>query len=335
MSAVQELWYKKSLVAWLLGPLSVLFCLISGVRRSLFRAGIKTSSKPDAFIIVVGNITVGGNGKTPVVLAVVEHFKTQGVLVGVLSRGYGGTMTAHPHLVSPNDDASVVGDEPSLIARRAGVPVVIDPIRARGAAKLADELGCKVIVCDDGLQHYALKRDLELVVMDKRLLGNGHLLPMGPLREKPNRLASADALILNGDVDLTALNQTVNLPQDFGFTLIGNGFVNVRNHELKRVSTDFTGKRVSALAGIGHPQRFFKQLSDMGVDTARCRAFADHHHFQPEDLPDGTVLMTEKDAVKVREFAHEDCWYLPVKASFPTTFYAFLHRHYVNYSKEK
>ena len=324
MSAVQELWYKKSLVAWLLWPLSVLFCLISGVRRSLFRAGIKTSSKPDAFIIVVGNITVGGNGKTPVVLAVVEHFKTQGVLVGVLSRGYGGTMTAHPHLVSPNDDASVVGDEPSLIARRAG-----------GAAKLADELGCKVIVCDDGLQHYALKRDLELVVMDKRLLGNGHLLPMGPLREKPNRLASADALILNGDVDLTALNQTVNLPQDFGFTLIGNGFVNVRNHELKRVSTDFTGKRVSALAGIGHPQRFFKQLSDMGVDTARCRAFADHHHFQPEDLPDGTVLMTEKDAVKVREFAHEDCWYLPVKASFPTTFYAFLHRHYVNYSKEK
>ena len=137
MGFIQRLWYQQSVLAWLLWPLSVLFGLISAVRRSLFRAGIKKSSKPDAFTIVVGNITVGGNGKTPVVLAIVEHFKKQGVPVGVLSRGYGGTMDVHPHLVSQDDAASLVGDEPSLIARRTGVPVVIDPARARGAAKLA------------------------------------------------------------------------------------------------------------------------------------------------------------------------------------------------------
>lgn len=335
MEFVQRLWYQQSVLAWLLWPLALLFGLISGFRRSLFRAGIKTSSKPDAYIIVVGNITVGGNGKTPVVLSVVEHFKSQGVPVGVLSRGYGGTVTDHPHLVSTDDAASMVGDEPSLIARRTGVPVVIDPVRARGAAKLADELNCKVIVCDDGLQHYALKRDLELVVMDKRLVGNGHLLPMGPLREKPARLTAVDAIVLNGDVDLTTLSRQQDLPPQFDFSLSGNGFVNVSDPQIQRPATAFSGLPVTAMAGIGHPQRFFSQLSDMGVNTVQCEAFADHYQFEPADVPAGTVMMTEKDAVKIHAFAHKDCWYLPVDAQFSSSFYAFLDQRYANYCKEK
>ena len=322
---INTLWYQKSKRVWLLWPLALLFAFVSACRRWLFKAGLKKRSHPGAFVIVVGNISVGGNGKTPVVLAITEHFKRKGLKPGVLSRGYGGTMQHHPYRVMPGDDAAVCGDEPALIAGRTGVPVVIDPVRARGAKMLAEELHCDVIICDDGLQHYALERDLELVVMDSRGTGNGHLLPMGPLREKPWRLASVDGIILNGNADLTALQQQLTLPPAFNLTLEGRYFCNVLEPARKTGIQDVCAKSgIHALAGIGHPDRFFRQLEMYGITLSSTQPLPDHHHFTAADIPPDTVVMTEKDAVKARAFAHEDCWYLPVDAVLPEEFYDLL-----------
>lgn len=316
--SIQSLWYKHTLRSWLLWPLAVLFGLITGCRRWLYRKGIKSSSRAEAFVIVVGNITAGGNGKTPVVLALVEYLRARGIKVGVLSRGYGGTARAFPHLISPQDPATLVGDEPRLIASRTGVPVVIDPQRARGAAYLANHCDCEVIICDDGLQHYALHRDMEIVVMDGRGVGNGHLMPMGPLREKPWRLQTVDMIIANGEVNSQLLTSKTPC---FSMTLKGTRFVNVKDLQRERTAADFTDSAITAMAGIGHPQRFFSQLTTLNITPQSTIPFADHYQFTPQDIPAGTVLMTEKDAVKVGSFAHEDCWFLPVDAMLPDTFY--------------
>ncbi|AXR06465.1 tetraacyldisaccharide 4'-kinase [Salinimonas sediminis] len=323
MSVLERAWYRAGPWLWLLWPLSWLFAIISASRRYLFKAGFKASSKPaGTLVIVVGNISVGGNGKTPVVIDVAEYLLKQGLRPGILSRGYGGSNTVFPHLVTAGDTAAQVGDEPKLMALRTGVPVVTDPKRARGANWLREQHQCNVIVCDDGLQHYALKRDMELVVMDERRFGNGHLLPMGPLREGVWRLDTVDMIIHNvrqfGSARLLGV-----APAQYPMQLAPNHFVNVADPSLTQSLATFmeTDRNITALAGIGNPARFFSQLDNLGISCKQQIPFADHYEFSPQDIPSGTVVMTEKDAVKVASFAHDDCWYIKVSAQLPQAFY--------------
>ncbi len=319
MPALQRMWYQGHPLQWLLLPFTWLFSALTALRRRCYAWGLLRTHRVEAFVIVVGNISVGGNGKTPVVLALAEHLRQQGIAAGILSRGYGAKSDYYPRLVQATDPAGQVGDEPRLLARRSGLPVVIDPVRARGAKYLSEELKCDVIICDDGLQHYALHRDMELVVMDGRGLGNGHLLPMGPLRERDWRLAQVDAIIHNTGLT-TAPALTVSGPRQYAMTLHPGEFKNVCDPDVTRQAEDFGP--VAACAGIGAPDRFFSQLRAMGLTLDITRGFPDHHHYRAGDVPAGTVIVTEKDAVKLQHIAHADCWYLPVDAQLPTDFYA-------------
>lgn len=315
---VQQKWYEGHPAVWLLAPLALVFFFVSAIRRALFKIGVKKAYRPRVPVIVVGNISVGGNGKTPVVLALAEYYTKRGVNVGILSRGYGAKSPSYPRIVAAGDDAKEVGDEPRLLAGRSGCSVVIDPVRARGARFLEDECGCELIICDDGLQHYALKRDIELVVMDDRRVGSGYLLPMGPLREGLWRLGKVDAIIHNG---ATIPNFEQSVAPQFLMSLSAGEFVNVLDNQRTTSISSLQSLKCKAMAGIGSPQRFFEQLTSMGIDLAESRALPDHHEYQKEDVLSGTLLMTEKDAVKVKSLAHPDCWFLPVTADISPDFY--------------
>ncbi len=286
-----------------LGPLTAIFALLSGIRRAQYRLGQRHACKSEAPVVVVGNISVGGTGKTPVTLALVEALQARGLKPAIVSRGYGAQCVDFPRLVVAKDSASEVGDEPLLLARRADCPLVIDPERCRGVAYLNEQFSPDVIISDDGLQHYAMGRAFEIVVSDAaRGFGNGFLLPLGPLREPVSRLQNVDAHFINGD-------------QSKGFVLQWRAVVNVATAE-RVVIEDFDFAEVAyAVAGIGHPARFFDQLASHGFN-GQYLDFPDHHQFAEGDLPsDGRVLMTEKDAVKCAQLAHADrCWYIEVTA---------------------
>ncbi len=322
-----RVWYQSSLTwwLWLLWPLRVVFSIVSATRRWLYRHEVLSSSHPGVCTLVVGNLSVGGNGKTPVVIAVAEHFAAQGWRPGILSRGYGGQCRQFPHRVGLEDTASWVGDEPLLIARRTHCPVVIDPIRIRGARALIEQHGCNLLICDDGLQHYALQRDIELVVMDERQLGNGQLLPMGPLREGPWRLKSVTAVVHNGAAAQLA-EQMIPADRQFRMTLQPQAFRKLTQPEVTATAAELNQaySQLHAIAGIGYPARFFNTLQDLGINISTTRAFNDHHQFVAADVPAAPVVMTEKDAVKVTPFAHTDAWYLPVSAALPAALYATL-----------
>ncbi|GEA13266.1 tetraacyldisaccharide 4'-kinase [Alteromonas sp. KUL49] len=318
MDSFLRAWYRGHVGFYLVAPLTLLFYLLSTLRRKLYKAGVLKSTSCSAKVIVVGNISVGGNGKTPVVLALASYYQNKGLDVGILSRGYGGKSPSYPKEVTLATPASEVGDEPKLLKSRANVTVVVDPVRARGAEFLASELGCDIIICDDGMQHYALQRDVEIVVMDERRLGSGLLLPMGPLREGRWRLDTVDAIIHNTS---SVFEEISPRTKEFGMVLEGNEFVSVACPERVKSVDSFVGGTLSAIAGIGYPQRFFDTLKSMGLTIKQAIPFVDHHSFEPSDIPSGTVLMTEKDAVKVTDFAHEDCWYLPVTATIAPEFY--------------
>lgn len=321
MDGLVKRWYSNSLLVWLLFPFSLLFGFITSVRRTAYVLGIKKVFRPTAKVIVVGNISVGGNGKTPVVLALSRYYKAKGVRVGILSRGYGGKSSYYPRQVTLNDDAAEVGDEPRLLAIRSKVPVVIDPIRRRGAAYLSNELHCDLIICDDGLQHYALARDVEIVVMDERLVGNGYLMPMGPLREGVWRLKTVDAVVHNRS-DNTLPPLDIKPTKQYAMQLQPGSFSSVVNPEVTVTKAELAKHPLVAMAGIGSPERFFSQLAEMGMRLQRTVAFPDHHQFHRDEIPPGHVIMTEKDAVKVTDFAHANCWYLPVSAHIDPAFYA-------------
>ncbi|WP_133469634.1 tetraacyldisaccharide 4'-kinase [Paraglaciecola marina] len=315
MSFIDKLWYSPSWYHWpfiiLLLPLTLLFWGVSASRRFAFNTGVKKSTSVAAPVIVVGNISVGGNGKTPLVVYLAKRLRQEGYHPGVLSRGYGAKQTSFPHFVTASCTAHQVGDEPVLMRQHINCPLVIDPIRARGANKLVDDHKCNVIICDDGLQHYALVRDIEIVVMDgQRLTGNGCLLPSGPLREGLWRLKSVDFVVLNGGLANNG---------EYLMALESGRLVNVSNPN-KSLSIHDISQDVTAIAAIGNPQRFFTMLEQKQVKLKTCTSFVDHHQFTVKDIPSGTVIMTEKDAVKCREFAHKDCWYLPVNAHLPQQF---------------
>lgn len=305
--ALLQRWYSPRPAPMLLRPLAAVYGAIAARRR---RRLSNAAVKPALPVVIVGNISVGGTGKTPMVIWLVEHLRTWGWRPGVISRGYGAKPPSVPFTVTPSGRAGECGDEPLLIARRTGVPVMIAPDRTAAAQVLIDSGEVDILVADDGLQHYRLARDLELCVVDgARGLGNAALLPAGPLREPPQRLREVDWVVVNGDgwADdaLPLLRMQLALSQ--AWSLDGAGACAV---------TAFAGRRVHAVAGIGHPQRFFEALRSQGIEVIE-HAFPDHHAYAEADLVFGDklpILMTEKDAVKCQGFALHDAWQLPVTA---------------------
>ena len=307
---LERCWYGRCRYRFLLIPLSLAFFLLAAGRRLAYRAGLFRVQRLSVPVIVVGNLGVGGSGKTPLTLRIVQWLAELGYHPGIISRGYGGHARS-PMPVKADSDPALVGDEPVLLARRTACPVWIGRKRAEaGRRLLAFHPEVDVLVADDGLQHYALDRDMEIVVVDGlRGFGNGHLLPAGPLREPLGRLATVDAVVVNGgDPDAFILPQP-----SFAMSLAGTIFRNLRDPALSAVAAEFAGRQVHALAGIGHPQRFFDHLERLGLDVIP-HAFPDHHSYRAEDLPAGTLLMTEKDAVKCAAFAPSDAWALAVDA---------------------
>lgn len=306
-------WQKRGATAVLLLPFALPFAFSVNLRRLAYRFGWLTSVKLPVPVLVVGNITAGGSGKTPLVLHLVQELSRRGWRPGIVSRGYGGSLTG-VEAVSAASDPARVGDEPLLMARRAGCPVFVGRDRVAAAqALLATHADCNLLVADDGLQHLRLARDVEIVVMDERGIGNAWPLPAGPLRECPERIAEAHALVLNGEA---AVLPYAHPGKVFRMRLAGDRFRNLHDPQRTCSAGELRGKRLHALAGIGDPARFFRQLEGMGLMPA-AHAFPDHYVFKPSDLAFAgadALLMTEKDAVKCQAFAPSETWVLPVEA---------------------
>lgn len=301
------LWYRTTALTLLLLPLSWLFRGAAALRRLAYRRGWRKTYRMPAPVIIVGNITVGGTGKTPLVIWLIEFLQRQGCRPGVISRGYGGKAKAWPGEVTPDSDPYEVGDEPVLIARHARCPVVVGPNRVLAAQTLLANYDCDVIVSDDGLQHYALERDVEIAVIDgERRHGNRQCLPAGPLREPIQRLREVDIVVANGG----------GRPGEYVMNLAGERARNLADESRWLPLSEFRGEPVHAVAGIGHPERFFNALRKQGLSITAHR-FPDHHRYRARDLNFGDaspVLMTEKDAVKCRAIAASHHWYVPVEA---------------------
>lgn len=301
-------WYAGHPALALLRPLEALYRRVVTRKRARFLSGESASYRAPVPVIVVGNITVGGTGKTPMILWLIEHCRQQGLKVGVVSRGYGAKPPQLPWRVQADQAAGQAGDEPLLIVQRTGVPLMIDPDRSRAVQALLASEPLDLILCDDGMQHYRLARDLELVLIDAaRGLGNGRCLPAGPLREPAERLREADAVLFNG--------ASADRADGFGFRLQPSSLVNLRTGERRALDHFPAGQRLHAVAGIGNPQRFFNTLLGLNWQPVP-HAFADHAQFSAQSLafsPPLPLVMTEKDAVKCRAFAADDWWYLAVE----------------------
>ncbi len=318
-----EAWYRPGSRLYGLAPLAWLYGFVARVRRWLYRSGILRVYRAAAPVIVIGNITAGGAGKTPLTGAIVNQLRRLGRRPVVISRGYGGHAGHYPLLVGPDSMPDVTGDEPLMLCRQTGAPVVVDPRRGRGAAwALAQGLG-DTVVCDDGLQHLALARDLELVVIDgARGLGNGRLLPQGPLRESAGRLGTVDAVIINGVEAQAALWRTRTSAPVFVMGLVPDALTPL--HE-QSGPAPLPGDTVHAVAGIGNPDRFFRTLESLGFKVIP-HPFPDHHDFRREELvlTGAPLVMTAKDAVKCSRFTDLDAWVLPVTAELGPDFENFL-----------
>jgi len=305
-------WRSRGAVAWLLWPAGLVFGLIVALRRLLYRLRIFSSTHPGVPVIVVGNLTAGGSGKTPLVLRIAEILKEQRWRPGIVSRGYGGS-TREPREASIASDPAEVGDEPMLLARRSGCPVWVAPDRVAACRVLREQHPeCDVIISDDGLQHYALRRDVEICVVDPRGFGNGFLQPAGPLREPPSRLSSVDAVISHACPAVSG----------YPMQLQGETLVRMTDARDVRAARTFAGQRVHAVAGIGDPKRFFLQLARFGIKVVP-HPFPDHHPFRAADFDFGDsdpVVMTEKDAVKCKRIVQAHFWVFPVSASLDPAF---------------
>lgn len=310
----EDAWYRDMYISTWIMPLSMLYVDAIRFRRYLYRIGIFKKTKLPVPIIIVGNITVGGTGKTPLTIWIVDWLRQQGYKPGVISRGYAGDSSDAPQAVTVDSDPTSVGDEAVVLAGRCGCPIVVGTDRVAAARLLLSGNDCDVIVSDDGLQHYALERDVEIVVIDgQRRFGNGYCLPAGPLREPPERIKQVDFVVVNGGNELQE--------GEFAMRCRGDRLINLLTGEHKDLS-EFKGKACHAVAAIGNPDRFFKQLADAGIDCA-MHAFPDHHAYSSADLNfknDRPLLMTEKDAVKCRRFGKDHHWYLPVTAELPASF---------------
>lgn len=313
MRRLDYYWYSQNPVAWALLPLSWLFCAIAVLRRFMYINGLLPGYAVPVPVIIVGNITVGGTGKTPLLIGLCEYLIRHGFKPGVVSRGYGATISGE-YSVSAKDDAATCGDEPLLIQQRTGCPVIIGRDRVAAAKKLLAENDCNIILSDDGMQHYRLKRDIEIAVVDiQRGFGNGFCLPAGPLREPEARLGKVNMVVYHGNSD-----------DKYQYSLEFGEAVNLLTGE-KRQLESFSSGIVHAVAGIGHPERFFNQLRSLELEVIE-HAFPDHHKYTTSDIDfadDSPILTTEKDAVKCKHLQParktgsiiENIWAVPVSAN--------------------
>jgi tetraacyldisaccharide 4'-kinase len=305
---LETIWYRQAPPPALLSPLASVY---SAVADHLANTHRQQAVKLPVPVIVVGNIAIGGTGKTPFTLWLIDQLRAMGRRPGVISRGYGGRAPCYPLRVTAVTDPDHCGDEPALIARRAHVPIVVAPDRVAAGRRLLEGGGVDVIIADDGLQHYRLARDLEICVVDgSRGVGNGARLPAGPLREPPSRLAAVDLVVVNGGdwPQAPAGAISMRLVTDSARALADD-----RTQPLAQ----FSGRRVHAVAGIGNPARFFRSLRAAGLDLVE-HPFPDHHRYAEIDLAfggDAPVLMTEKDAVKCGDFGRLPLWRVPAQAS--------------------
>lgn len=304
---VERAWYEDHFLAYLLSPLGWVYRMVLPVRAALYR---RRGRHPGAPVIVIGNLAVGGSGKTPLAIRLVELLASHGRNPGVAVRGYRGRAEHWPQQVRPDSDPDAVGDEAVLIARRTAKPVVADPVRARAADALVRYYDCDVVICDDGLQHLALKRDIEIAVVDgTRRYGNLRCLPAGPLREPLSRLRQVDFIVANG----------VAREGEYAMRYRSMRLYCLPYPERTMDLGELSRRRVHAVAGIGRPEGFFETLIRAGVHPL-CHRFPDHHRFRRRDIEFDDalpVLMTEKDAVKCEAFSSRRHWCLPVDAVLP------------------
>lgn len=303
--SLESHWQHLGVPAVLLYPLSLLFRLISALRRLMYRVGIFQTHHFAVPVIVVGNITVGGSGKTPLVIWLTEFLREHGLKPGLVARGYKGQANSWPQQVRPDSDPASVGDEAVLLAQRSGCPVCVGPDRPEAVRALLAHTECNIVISDDGMQHYAMGRDLEIAVIDgQRRFGNGQLLPSGPLREPQSRLRTVDLVVVNGEPR----------PREFAMRLGSPRVYPLHGGDAVDISR-FDGQRVRAIAGIGNPQRFFDMLSKHGL-LVEAHPFPDHHSYSRADLTfaeERPLLMTEKDAVKCRRIMNGDAWVVSVQ----------------------
>lgn len=305
---LERQWYEYTPWQVVLRPFSWLFYILTAMRRLAYRLRLFKSLKLPVPVIIVGNINVGGTGKTPFVIWLVQQLRQNGWYPGIISRGYGGNVI-HTHQVTKDSLPQQVGDEPVLLVQRTGLPLYVGRKRTRAARHLLrDYPECNLIISDDGLQHYALERDMEIVIIDgERIFGNGQLLPAGPLRETSARLEEVDAVVFNSGA-----------PAAGGYLmhLVPDHLRKLRAPEERMELSELIGKRVHAVAGIGNPHRFFSQLEQLGL-VVEAHPFPDHHAYSADDFQfakDDIVLMTEKDAVKCTTFARDNWWFMPITA---------------------
>ena len=309
-----QIWQSKQGPAKFLRPLSWLYCFIVISRRFAYLLKIKKTERIEAPVIIVGNLTVGGTGKTPLVTWLTNYLKDQGYKPGIISRGYGGKARHWPQQVRPDGDPVAVGDEAILISKRTACPMAVGPERLiSGQELLHYHPGCNVIISDDGLQHYALHRDIEVAVIDGKLrFGNEYCLPAGSLREPLKRLKKVDFIVTNGQAGEGEFAMRYNLSQACNI---------IEPRDILPLEK-FIGQPVHAIAGIGNPERFFTQLTEMGLDVIG-HPFPDHYFYQETDLDfgdDKPVLMTEKDAVKCKRIGKPNYWYVPITVEVQETF---------------
>lgn len=311
---MDTLWYGKHPLSWVLVPLSWPYRGITLLRRWFLQRVQVPCPVP---LIVVGNLTVGGVGKTPLVIELANKMQRQGLKVGIVSRGFKAKVGVYPYEVQLSDSASLVGDEPLLLAEQTNCPVVIAPKRIAAMRYLLEKHSVDLIISDDGLQHYRMGRAIEIAVIDgMRGLGNGHCLPAGPLREPAKRLKEVDFIVVNeGD-----------WPNAYPMHLIPGSITHLSSQQT--VQADFFNQRVAAVAAIGNPQRFYSTLHELGIKFVEY-VFPDHYEYQSSDLycKEPYIIMTEKDAVKCRSFSSDKLYYLPIQAQLNDAFWKALWSH--------
>ena len=310
---LDRLWYSNHPLSILLLPLSWLYAGYIALRRFAYLAGALPVQKVNVPVIVVGNITVGGTGKTPLIIWLGEYLSQKGKKPGFISRGYGGSSKKWPQQVRADSNPFLVGDEPVLIAQRSKCPVAVSPNRYIAAMELLTHTDCDILLCDDGLQHLNLYRDIEIAVIDgDRRFGNGRCLPAGPLREAIAQLDKVDLVVANAKAG----------KNEFLMEYLQSGIVSLEDDSEFLAIEELRGKDVHAVAGIGNPQRFFSYLRSMGIRVIK-HEFPDHHHFESKDLDfndELAIVMTEKDAVKCRQFKIKNCWFLKIDVEMGPTF---------------
>jgi len=309
-----DIWYSNHPLSFALAPLSWLFCGVVTIRRYAYKWQLLRSHRATVPVIIAGNITVGGTGKTPLVIWLAKFLKQNGYHPAIVSRGYKGQATTWPQIVRADSDPYIVGDEAILLAKYSHCPVAVAPKRLLAIDALLTHYDCDVIISDDGLQHYAMQRDIEIAVIDDiKRYGNRFCLPAGPLREPLGRLKEIDFLMTKGAA----------LSHEFSMRYEVKPLQNIAHEHLTQPLDKLRGQQVHAVAGIGHPERFFNRLRDYGLKVTP-HIFPDHYFYKKADIDfddNHPVIMTEKDAVKCQRIADKRHWFLPIEAHISTTIF--------------